>query len=155
MSFSIRLGELLRKNKTNAESLLAPLQEIFKDSVYGECRLLYTGKVTDYNTSVVNGFDVGEVAIESFEQDKPVLKVNIKNEYLTAHVGEKLVANVPDLIVMVEYETSQPINAERLKYGQRVAVFAIGCPEFFRTDKALKVVSPKCFGFDFDYLPLS
>jgi len=46
------------------------------------------------------------------------------------------------------------MNAERLKHGKRVAVFAIDCPEFFRSSEALDVVSPKCFGCDQDYVPL-
>ena len=38
--------------------------------------------------------------------------------------------------------------------GQRVAVFGIGCPAFYRSPEALAVVAPRCFGFDFDYRPL-
>lgn len=56
--------------------------------------------------------------------------------------------------IIVDYETSTPINAERFKYGQRVAVFTVGCPEFFRSDKALEAVAPRCFGFDMGYVPL-
>jgi len=41
-----------------------------------------------------------------------------------------------------------------LKYGQRIAVFSIACPAFFRRAAALDVVAPKCFGFDIDYVPL-
>ncbi|MGJ8680260.1 DUF917 domain-containing protein [Paraglaciecola sp.] len=154
VSFSIQLGRLLRKNRGCAESLLDPLQALFKSSVYGACRLLYTGKVTDNKSSVIDGFDVGEARIEAFDNSQDALTVNIKNEYLVARIGEQVIASVPDLIVIVEYETSQPINAERLQYGQRVGVFAIGCPEFFATPESLKVVSPRCFGFDFDYIPL-
>lgn len=155
VSFSIKLGKVLRANKGNALSLLAPLQAIFQDSVYGQCALLYSGKVTDYFSSVVNGFDVGKVIIESFDNTNEAMTINIKNEYLTAQIGQRLVASVPDLIVLVEYETSIPINAERLKYGQRVAVFGITCPAFFQSEKALKVVSPRNFGFDFTYVPLN
>ncbi|MEP1383911.1 MAG: DUF917 domain-containing protein [Paraglaciecola sp.] len=154
VSFSVKLGALLRQNRGSAEQLLSPLQSLFKDSVYGECRLLHTGKVTDKQNSVVGGFDVGEVTIASFEEQGPPMSISIKNEYLIAKLDGKVVASVPDLIVIVEYETSSPINAERLRYGQRVAVFAIGCPEFYRTPEALKAVSPRCFGFDLDYVPL-
>ena len=82
------------------------------------------------------------------------MEIDIKNEYLMARRGNQVLASVPDLIVIVDYETSEPINAERLRYGQRVAVFAIGCPAFYRTEDALKVVSPRNFGFDLDYVPL-
>jgi DUF917 family protein len=154
LSFSIKLGQTLRENRGLATDMLAPLKALFEDSIYGECRLIFTGKVTDKATRIVGGYDIGEATIESFESDTPSLTVSIKNEYLLARQGDKVVASVPDLIVIVDYETSTPINAERLRYGQRVAVFAVGCPQFYRSENALKVVSPRCFGFDLDYVAL-
>ena len=154
LSFSIKLGQTLRENRGLATDMLAPLQALFKDSIYGECRLIYTGKVIDKATRIIGGYDIGEATIESFERSDSPLKVSIKNEYLLAKKAEKVVASVPDLIVIVDFETSAPINAERLRYGQRVVVFAVGCPQFYRSEKALKVVSPRCFGFDLDYVAL-
>jgi DUF917 family protein len=43
-------------------------------------------------------------------------------------LGGQVVANVPDLIVILDYETSTPINAERLRYGQHIAEFVVGLP---------------------------
>ena len=97
---------------------------------------------------------LSEATIESFERNELPLTVSIKNECLLALKGDKVIASVPDLIVIVDYETSIPINAERLRFVQRVAVFAVGCPEFYRSESALKVVSPRCFGFDVDYIAL-
>jgi len=154
LSFSIKLGQTLREHRGLTLELLEPLQALFKDSIYGECRLIYTGKIVDKTTRVVGGFDIGEATIESFQRDDSPLTISIKNEYLIARKGEKVVASVPDLIVILDYETSTPINAERLRYGQRVAVFAIGCPQFYRSEEALKVVAPRCFGFDIDYVAL-
>lgn len=154
LSFSIKLGQTLRENRGLAIDMLEPLQALFKDSIYGECRLIHTGKVIDKATRIVGGYDIGEATIESFQSNDSPLTVSIKNEYLLARKGEKVVASVPDLIVIVDYETSTPINAERLRYGQRVGVFAVGCPQFYRSEKALKVVSPRSFGFDIDYVAL-
>jgi len=64
------------------------------------------------------------------------------------------VASVPDLITMVDHETSSPINSERIHYGQRVTIFGIGCPPHYRTERALEVVAPRKFGFDFDFTPI-
>lgn len=154
LSFSIELGRTLRENRGQADSLLTPLQAAFKGSIYGECRLIYTGKVIDKATRIIGGYDIGEATIESFDGTGDNLIVNIKNEYLLARLGDNVAASVPDLITIVDYETGAPINAERLRYGQRVSVFATGCPEFYRSEAALKVVSPRCFGFDIDYVPL-
>ena len=154
MRFSIELGRLLREKRGQAPGLEGPLKTLFQSSIYGECRLLYCGKVIDKSTCIIGGYDIGEATIEDFDQASENLLVNIKNEYLVARQGERVIASVPDLITIVDFETGTPINAERLRYGQRVAVFATGCPEFYRSDAALKVVSPRCFGFDFDYVPL-
>jgi DUF917 family protein len=154
LSFSIELGRTLRENRGQAEGLLKPLQDIFASSIYGECRLVFQGKVIDKATRIVGGYDVGEATIDRFDGSGEPLKISIKNEYLLATIGDKVIASVPDLIVIVDYETGTPINAERLRYGHRVAVFAVGCPEFYRTPEALRVVEPRCFGFDIDYVPL-
>jgi len=154
VSFSVVLGRLLREKRGQADTLLAPLQALFSSSIYGTCCLLYAGKVTDKTTRIIGGYDIGEATIEDFAQAEPPLSINIKNEYLLARQGDRIRASVPDLITIVDYETGTPINAERLRFGQRVAVFATGCPEFYRNQEALKVVEPRCFGFDIDYVPL-
>ena len=154
VSFSVALGKLLREKRGQADTLLGPLQALFKSSIYGECKLLYSGKVIDKTTRIIGGYDIGEAVIEDFARQTPPLLVNIKNEYLLARQGDQVRASVPDLITIVDYETGTPINAERLRFGQRVAVFATGCPDFYRSPKALAVVAPKCFGFDIDYVPL-
>jgi len=82
------------------------------------------------------------------------LRVDVKNEYLVARIIDQVVASVPDLITIVDYETSVPINAERLRYGQRVTVFGVGCPPYYRNSAALAVVAPRCFGFDFQFTPI-
>ena len=93
-----------------------------------------------------------ETAGHKRAENRPL--VNIKNEYLLARQGETIRASVPDLITIVDVETGTPINAERLRFGQRVAVFATGCPKFYRSERALKFVEPRCFGFDIDFVPL-
>jgi len=154
ISFSIELGRLLRERRGNAERLLAPLTDLFADSLYGQIFPLYTGKVVDYSSSVVAGFDQGQARLEPFDQDGPAMTIDIRNEFLVARMGGEVVASVPDLITMLDLETGTPINAERLRYGQRVAVYGVGCPEFYRQPKALAVVEPRCFGFDIDFVPI-
>lgn len=154
VSFSVKLGRLLREGRGQAPTLERPLQQLFETSIYGACRLIYSGKVIDKTTRIIGGYDIGEATIEDFDGRQENLKINIKNEYLLASQGDKVRASVPDLITIVDFETGEPINAERLRYGHRVSVFATGCPEFYRSEAALRVVAPGCFGFDLDYIPL-
>ena len=154
VSFSVKLGRLLRENRGQASQLEKPLAQLFENSIYGACRLIYVGKVVDKTTRIIGGYDIGEAIIEDFTGAQDRLLINVKNEYLLARQGDYVRASVPDLITIVDYETSSPINAERLRYGQRVAVFATGCPDFYRSQAALDVVAPRCFGFEIDYVPL-
>ena len=41
--------------------------------------------------------------------------------------------HLDDLITIVDFETGWPINAERLRFGQRVAIFRIGSPDHYKT----------------------
>ncbi len=154
LSFAIQLGRLLTEKRGSVVQIVEPLQALFSGSVYGRCELLFTGKVVDKSTRIIGGYDVGSAIIEDFDNIHAPLNIAIKNEYLLATQNDKVLASVPDLIVVVDYDTSEPINAERLKFGQRVGVLAVGCPAFYRTEAALKVVSPRAFGFDIDYVPL-
>lgn len=154
LSFSVELGRALRENRGPATSILGPLEAVFGPSIYGVCRHLFSGKVVDKSTRIIGGYDIGEATLEDFDNPKEKLSIDIKNEFLLARRGDTPLASVPDLIVIVDFETSAPINCERLRFGQRVAVFAVGCPAFYRSKAALKVTEPRCFGLDIDYVPL-
>jgi DUF917 family protein len=153
LTFAIALGRVLRQGRAEAQHMIAPLRELFATSMYGEFRHLHSGKIVDTSTRNVGGYDTGHIAIQSFDE-RSTLDIDIRNEFLVARRGEQLLAMVPDLITLVDAETSTPINAERLRYGQRVAVFAVGCPAYYRTAQALQAVGPRAFGFDFDYRPI-
>ena len=154
VSLSIELGKVLRTGTGSADEISPLIAKVFEPSIYGAFRQLFSGIVADMSTNVIGGYDVGRAVIAPLQEGGPALQIDIKNEYLTARLGDKLLVSVPDLICILDYETAQPINAERLRYGQRVSVFAVGCPGHYRTPAALEIVSPRCFGFDFDYVPL-
>lgn len=154
VSFAINLGKVLIKHRGHVQQMMPHLKACFEKSVYGQCKLLFEGKITDKSVAIVGGYDVGELTVAGFNGEPPVT-VNIKNEYLIAKQSDKVLASVPDLIVLVDIETSEPINAERIKYGQRVAIIAVECPAFYKSKRALAAVSPRAFGFDFDYVALS
>ncbi len=154
IGFALGLGRELANKGGNASNVLPRLEALFKSSDYGEIRHLYTGKIVDIDRRIVGGFDVGAAVIESLHGNEQPMTLTIKNEFLVAHVGERVVASVPDLITMVDHETAQPINSERVHYGQRVSIFGVGCPPHYRTERALAVVGPRAFGFDFDFVPI-
>lgn len=91
--------------------------------------------------------------VEAFDAGTSRMTLDVKNEFLVVRIGQ-VVASVPDLITIVDDETTEPINAEWLRYGQRVSVLGIGAPPQLRTPAALAVVEPRSFGFDLDFVPI-
>lgn len=153
LSFALAVGRTLRTHRGSAEAVLGPLEALFASSDYGVVRHLFSGKVTGLSTRIAGGFDVGEATVEPIGGGAPVT-VTIRNEYLLVRRGEAVLASVPDLITIVDQESARPINAERLRYGQRVAILGVGAPPHYRTARALAVVAPRCFGLDLDYRPI-
>ena len=154
VSFSMAVGRTLREYRGAAGRILGPLRELFATSLYGGMFHIFSGKVVDFASRIEGGFDVGRAVIEPFDQATEPLTVNVRNEYLSAQVGEQVLVSVPDLITILDSETSTPINTERLRYGQRVTVLGTGCPAFYRREAAMRVVAPSCFGLPFDYVPV-
>lgn len=153
MGFAVALGSVLRTGHAGAGGMIEALRRIFSTSIYGHFSLLHSGKIADIATRTVNGYDVGRVTIRSFDESSE-MQIDVRNEFLVATLSNRIVAMVPDLITVTDLDTTAPINAERLRYGQQVSVFGIGCPDHYRTSRALAAVGPRAFGFEFDYRPL-
>lgn len=151
LSLARDLGALLMRIRGEAEEGLPQIIDFFKGTLYRGCKQVFDGKIVDFQRRTVGGFDVGTVSIDAL--DGTSAEITIRNEYLAITSKGKALASVPDLITLIDEDSSQPINAERLSFGQRVRVLAIGAPSHFTTAKALEVVGPKAFGFDFPFGP--
>ena len=154
ISLSLRLGRCLRENHGNMKEFRRQLDAILQNARYGRPNVLFEGKVVDVDRQVTGGYDVGIVTLQEFGAGEINMTMDIQNEFLTARVGTRVMATVPDLICMLDNDTVQPITQETLRYGQRVTVMGISAPEILRTEQALKVVGPKCFGIDMEYMPI-
>ncbi|NPA04869.1 MAG: DUF917 domain-containing protein [Crenarchaeota archaeon] len=149
MSLAIKIGRAIREAKERGKNPIDALTEASNGF------LLFRGKIVDVKRFNVGGFARGEAVIDgmdSFSGSKMVIK--FQNENLIALRDGEPVAMVPDIIVVVDQETARPITTERLRYGLRVAVIGIPCSEKWRTPEGLKVVGPKYFGYDYEYIPI-
>lgn len=114
---------------------------------------LFDGKITDLLRTYEAGFNKGRILINSFdEEDK--FEIYLQNENLVAFKNNDVIAMVPDLICILDYQTKMPITTEVLKFGQRISVIAFKCDEKWRMDKGLELVGPRAFGYDFDYVEI-
>lgn len=115
-------------------------------------RSLGLGMVDDIKCSIQDGFMRGSVTI--FCNGLNMI-IDYQNEYLVVRQDNRVVASVPDIIVLLEEETGLPVTSERLCYGLRVHILVLDSPDIWKTDKGLALVGPRQFGFDFDYNDLN
>ena len=116
---------------------------------------LFDGKVVDVERRTVGGFARGRATIEGMGGNAgSTLGIRFQNEHLLAERDGEVVATVPDLIIVLDAETGEPITTEELRYGFRVAVVAAPCDERWRTQAGLELVGPRYFGYDIDYEPI-
>ena len=93
-----------------------------------------TGKIADVARRTETGFARGEAQIEGGGQDAgSTLELRFQNEHLVALRDGEIVVSVPDLIIVLDAETGEPITTEELRYGFRVTVIATPCDRRWRT----------------------
>jgi len=137
VSLSQQLGAFLRSGEGNAAEREESLAKLFEGTIYGKLELIASGLVIDYTSTVVGGYDVGKAVIESGDPCEPPMTVSVKNEYLSVKQDEEMLACLPDLITIVDFETGWPLNAERLRFGMRVGVFRIESPAHYTSPEGM------------------
>ncbi|POF32159.1 DUF917 domain-containing protein [Roseibium marinum] len=153
MSLAQDIGRVLREAKREKKALLPTLIDFLSTTHYGYAKLLGSGKISDIERKVENGWSVGVVTIVPFDDSEPY-KIRIQNENLLLEQSGEILAVVPDLICVLDIDTVEAIPTERLRYGQRVDILGIRVPEIMRTPEALAVFGPGAFGIDADYVAL-
>ncbi|MFP3203026.1 MAG: DUF917 domain-containing protein [Sulfolobus sp.] len=144
LSLSIEIGELLNEHK---------LDEVL-DKLHGV--ILFKGKIVDVWKGLDKGFNKGYVLIEGLDEYKNMnLRVHFQNEFIVAIINESVAASAPDIISLLDLFSLKPITTDRVKYGQKVIVVGIPAHEKLKTEKALKYVGPKAFGYNIEYSPLT
>jgi DUF917 family protein len=116
---------------------------------------LLTGKIVDVERRTEAGFARGRAVIEGTGDDSgSSLTVEFQNEHLIAIRDGEVAASVPDLIIVLEADTGEPITTEEMRYGFRVTAAAAPCDAKWRTEGGLALVGPRYFGYDIDYRPI-
>lgn len=149
MTFSEKIGSIIaeaRKQNTNPLNDLLDLTNGYK---------LFKGKITDVSRNTEGGFNRGLCMLDGIEEDTgKSMNVQFQNENLIAELDGRVVASVPDLICILDADTSVPVTTETLKYGRRVVVLGIPCDGKWRTPKGIETVGPRYFGYDMDFTPV-
>lgn len=147
---SQKLGEAIRRVKEITD--MTPEERFLQ---FSEGYRLFKGKIADVRRETNGAFNLGRVAIEGIGSDRgKKAEVVFQNENLSAAVDGVILATVPDLICLVDTETFIPVTTDALKYGKRVLAVGLKCFEAWRSEAGLKLVGPRYFGIDTDYVPL-
>lgn len=150
LSHTLRIGRTLRSARHEKKDILAELLKITKGTT------LFVGKIMDLDRRLEQGWNRGQLTIQgSGEYRGETMTIQFQNEHLIARVGDKILATVPDIISVLDQDTSMPITVDALKYGLRVTVVGIPIHAAWRTPEGIALGGPKHFGYDVPYQPLS
>jgi DUF917 family protein len=78
------------------------------------------------------------------------LVLHFQNEHLIAELDGTPVVTTPDLIMVLDRETGEPVTTESLRYGHRVSVVGAPSDERWHTPAGIELVGPRYFGYDID-----
>ena len=82
---------------------------------------LFEGKIVDIARRTESGFAKATARVEGTGAHAgTTLELDVQNEHLVATLDGEIVASVPDLIIMLDSETGEPITTEDMRYGFRV-----------------------------------
>jgi len=149
LSLAISIGKAVREAKA------AGSDPIEAARAAGDGYLLFTGEVSTTEWRDEAGFLQGTVTIYGtggFAGQR--FETEVKNEHLVARRDGAVVATCPDLITIVDIESSDGIVNPGYDVGQRVAVLGFKCDPLWRSEAGLAVFSPRYFGYDLDYVPI-
>ena len=156
VSLALEIGRTVRETRIAGEvDVCAGLIDYFATSNPPRfSSVLFDGKVQDVIRETKDGWTIGEVTLAGEGNGSDEMKISFQNEYSYARVNARLMAIVPDLIIVLDRETGEAITTESLRYGQRVKVLGVAAPEVMRSEAAMEFIGPRAFSIDEDFVPL-
>jgi DUF917 family protein len=113
---------------------------------------LFRGKVIDVARRTTEGFLRGTATIEGLDEDRGArLELAFQNEWVVAWRDGSPIAMSPDLICVLDSVSGNAFGTETIRYGMRASVIALPAPPVFLTEKGLRHVGPRAFGYDIDF----
>ena len=150
---TLEIGRRIRQGRESSADVFAALLAYL--NVDGRfARILFEGKIIDVVHETRDGWHWGCATIAGSTADGGSLTVEIKNEFTVARLDGRTVAIVPDLISILDAESGEPLTGEMLAYGQRVKVLGYSAHPLLRRPECLKVLGPRMFGIDEDFVPI-
>ncbi|KAL3418384.1 hydantoinase [Phlyctema vagabunda] len=121
-------------------------QKLYKGHSYGN---LVIQKLADYER------EAGEATEDGIEQlSIPFMNENLVVEASYTSGEKKIIATVPDLIMVIDTLTGEAVGVPEYRYGLKVMVIVASAhPLWTSTKRALEIGGPTAFGYDLEFKP--
>ncbi len=115
-------------------------------------KLLFRGKITDIDRRATEGFLRGSATIDGLDKDAgSEFRLEFQNEFAIGTRDGEPVATVPEIICVMDTLSGEAIGTETLRYGQRVSVIVLPAAPILTSERGLRNVGPKAFGYDIEF----
>lgn len=146
ITYAWKLGTAARLAR-NARQPVAPLI-----AELGGGRVLFQGVVSRSGYQTVEGFTVGDVYIQGLGVYRSSeYHIWFKNEHMIAWRDGDVDVTVPDLIIVFDDVSGEPVINPYFKDGQPVTVIGLPSAPEWRTHRGLHEFGPRHFGYDFEF----
>lgn len=156
VSLAVEIGRTVRETRIAGDvDVCTGLIDYFASAAPARySSVLFDGKVQDVVRDTRDGWTIGEVTLAGEGDASDAMTISFQNEFSFARHNGRLVAIVPDLIIVLDRETGEAITTESLRYGQRVKVLGVAAPPVMRAEAAMDIIGPRAFSIDADFVPL-
>jgi DUF917 family protein len=143
------IGKCIREAREQGKN---PVREVVNNF---DGHLLFEGVVTDKTWEDRDGYLFGYTTIKG-ERDyaNDTYKIWYKNENHITWLNGELDVLSPDLIIVVDSTTGEPITNTDLVEGMDISVIGMRCDDQYRTPEGIDLVGPKHYGFDIEFTPI-
>jgi len=112
-------------------------------------RVIFQGKVTDIDRRTQKGFARGQAVITGIADDQSHEAVlHFQNEHLLVTRDGTVETTAPDLIIVLDTETGEPVTTEGLRYGRRVRIVTAPSDNRWHSPAGLHIAGPSYFGYE-------
>jgi DUF917 family protein len=119
--------------------------------------VLFEGQITDTEIADEESFAFG-MGIHKMKglghQEGHTLNIWYKNEYHVSWLDDKPFVTSPDCMIIVSRHTGEPAISYDFHVGDEVSLIGRQAHEAHRTEKGIRALGPRHFGFDIDYVPI-
>ncbi len=149
MTNCFEIGKTIREANEKGKD---PVREVIK---YLQGWLLFEGTVESKEPEPREDYYCGINTIKG-EGDfsGKEMKIWFKNENHISWLDGKEYVTSPDMMIVVDRKTGEPLTNTVVDAGQRVGVIGLKAIEQFRSEKGIEILGPKHFDFDLDYKPI-